>query len=98
MELASSRLAPENRFTAAYDDALNAIYWAKEQALGVGGRDPWLEDADFSRVFIMGSSTGANIAYHVALRALDRSWTTKNNRAANEPAIFWWTSKDSVRG
>lgn len=30
-----------------------------------------MEYADFTKVFILGSSAGANIAYHVALRALD---------------------------
>ncbi|KAL3615611.1 hypothetical protein CASFOL_041272 [Castilleja foliolosa] len=65
------RLAPENRLPAAFDDALNAIFWARDQARGIGGRDPWMEYADFNRVFILGSSAGANIAYHVALRALD---------------------------
>ncbi|KAL4186942.1 hypothetical protein AMTRI_Chr09g16360 [Amborella trichopoda] len=60
------RLAPEHPLPAAYDDALDALRFVAAQA------DPWLaEFADLSRCFLMGSSAGGNMVYHVALRALN---------------------------
>ncbi|KAJ9128660.1 hypothetical protein P3X46_030643 [Hevea brasiliensis] len=57
------RLAPENRLPAAYDDAEEVFQWIKNSQLD------WLrEHADYNRCFIMGSSAGANIAYHAGFR------------------------------
>lgn len=62
------RLAPEHRLPAAYEDAADALAWARTQ------RDPWMEElVDLSRTFLMGSSAGGNIVYHAALRDLDDS-------------------------
>ncbi|KAL6569421.1 hypothetical protein OROMI_013935 [Orobanche minor] len=71
------RLTPEHRLPAAYDDAVEAINWAKSQAMAAaagryGECDPWMEElVDFSRVFLKGLGSGGNIAYQAALRALD---------------------------
>ncbi|PWA68198.1 alpha/beta-Hydrolases superfamily protein [Artemisia annua] len=65
------RLAPETRLPGQYDDAMDALNWVKNQAADPNG-DSWIKQyVDFSRVFLYGSSCGANIAIHTALRALN---------------------------
>ncbi|KAK9048132.1 hypothetical protein SSX86_032905 [Deinandra increscens subsp. villosa] len=57
------RLAPEHRLPVAYDDGVEALHWVKST------HDPWLTNfVDFSNCHLMGTSAGANLAYHAGLR------------------------------
>ncbi|XP_069148498.1 probable carboxylesterase 120 [Solanum lycopersicum] len=57
------RLAPENRLPAAYDDAIDGLNWIKST------QDEWIQNyADLSNVYLFGSSSGGNLAYHAGLR------------------------------
>ncbi|RDX97041.1 putative carboxylesterase 15, partial [Mucuna pruriens] len=67
------RLAPEHRLPAAVEDAVEAVRWLQRQGLSLkedqNGGDAWLSGAvDFDRVFIVGDSSGGNIAHHLAVR------------------------------
>ncbi|XP_057466764.1 probable carboxylesterase 15 [Actinidia eriantha] len=61
------RLAPEHRLPAALDDAMSALKWVQTQAQAQSSGDTWLEGVDFGRVFVVGDSSGGNIAHHLAV-------------------------------
>lgn len=57
------RLAPEHRFPAAIDDAWDGVRWVADHAADHGG--------DATRIAVMGSSAGGNLAAVVSQRARD---------------------------
>ncbi|KAH0713695.1 hypothetical protein KY285_009156 [Solanum tuberosum] len=66
------RLAPEYRLPAAMDDAFASIKWLQHQALSNkitydADDDSWINH-DYDRVYVIGDSSGGNIAHHLALR------------------------------
>ncbi|XP_059311468.1 carboxylesterase 15 [Lycium barbarum] len=65
------RLAPEYRLPAAMDDALASIKWLQNQTLSEGTTlDSWIKDKsiNYERVYVIGDSSGGNMAHHLALR------------------------------
>ncbi|KAF7824773.1 putative carboxylesterase 15 [Senna tora] len=64
------RLAPENPLPAAIDDAFSALLWLRSLARHEEAPPEWIAGrADFSRVFLIGDSSGANVVHHVAAKA-----------------------------
>lgn len=65
------RLAPEHRLPAAMEDGISAMQWLQAQAMrSENGSDAWLssDEINFEQVFVMGDSSGGNIAHHLAVR------------------------------
>ncbi|KAH7512294.1 hypothetical protein FEM48_Zijuj12G0075400 [Ziziphus jujuba var. spinosa] len=64
------RLAPEHKLPAAIDDAVSAVEWLRKEALlDENCVDAWVQEAvDFERVFVLGDSSGGNLAHHLSVR------------------------------
>ncbi|KAG0524199.1 hypothetical protein BDA96_07G190000 [Sorghum bicolor] len=80
------RLAPEHRLPAAYEDAAAAVAWLRDGAPG----DPWVAaHGDLSRCFLMGSSSGGNMAFFAALRTggLDMAPATVRGVLLHQPYL-----------
>lgn len=73
------RLAPENPYPAALDDAFAAAAWVSKNA-GELGADP-------ARIAVGGHAAGANLAAAVALRARDEGGPAICFQLLNQPAL-----------
>lgn len=65
------RLAPEHKLPAAVDDAVSVVEWLRREATcDEDNCDAWLRRSiiDLNRVFVVGDSSGGNMAHHLALR------------------------------
>ena len=72
------RLAPENPFPAAVDDAYAALQWVSENAESLGG--------DATGITVAGDSAGGNLSAVVSLRARDRNGPKIARQALIYPA------------
>ncbi|CAO2820816.1 unnamed protein product [Amaranthus hypochondriacus] len=62
-------LAPENRLPAAIDDGLSSLLWLSSLARSQA-HESWLTNkGDFTRVFLIGDSSGGNLVHEVGVRA-----------------------------
>ncbi|XP_078181153.1 strigolactones hydrolase CXE15-like [Carex rostrata] len=66
-------LAPEDRLPAAIDAAFSALLWLRSVAIAEVEMTPVVErlheSGDFSRVFLIGDSSGGNLVHEVCARA-----------------------------
>ncbi|KAK4375042.1 hypothetical protein RND71_005719 [Anisodus tanguticus] len=86
------RLAPEHRLPHAMDDAFASMKWLRNQALSKSSSpdDSWMKDIsiDYDRVYVIGDSSGGNMAHHVALRLGVGSPDLAPVRVTNQ-LLFW---------
>lgn len=73
------RLAPENRYPAALDDAYSALEWVSHNVDALG--------SERERVAVGGHAAGANLAAAIALRARDEAGPPICFQLLNQPAL-----------
>ncbi|THG13631.1 hypothetical protein TEA_024067 [Camellia sinensis var. sinensis] len=80
------RLAPEHRLPAAIDDVYGALTWVRDQAV-CESPDEWMcgDEVEFDKVFILGDSSGGNVAHHLAVRIGAGSEELKPLRVRDHP-------------
>lgn len=86
---AAYRLAPENPYPAAVDDAWTALRWLTAEAESIGG--------DLSRLAVAGESSGANLAAALALRARDAGGPLLSHQYLLFPPLDVGLDTDSCR-
>ncbi|CAH9061928.1 unnamed protein product [Cuscuta epithymum] len=94
------RLAPEHLLPAAYDDSWAAVKWVASHAPGStrpGNPDPVLiQHGDFSRIFLGGDSSGANIVHNMIVKTGKEQLPGKDTKIFGGILThpFFWGSKD----
>jgi acetyl esterase len=83
------RLAPENKFPAAVDDAFAALLWLHQHAAELGG-DP-------NRLAVAGDSAGGNLSAVCALLARDYGLTSLKAQLLVYPAVAPYLDFESHR-
>jgi acetyl esterase len=85
----SYRLAPENKFPSAVDDAYAAMKWVGERIASFGG--------NIDRLFVAGDSAGGNLAAATALMARDRSGPKLSGQILLYPVVDAKSDYPSMR-
>ncbi|CAI9097528.1 OLC1v1033976C1 [Oldenlandia corymbosa var. corymbosa] len=62
------RLAPEHRLPAALEDSLSALKWLQSQTINNKNDDDGVPPVDVDRVYVLGDSSGGNLAHHLAVQ------------------------------
>ena len=83
------RLAPENKFPAALDDAFAALLWLQQHATELGG--------DSNRLAVAGDSAGGNLSAVCALLARDHGMTSLRAQLLVYPAVAPYLDFESHR-
>ncbi|KAH0460222.1 hypothetical protein IEQ34_010885 [Dendrobium chrysotoxum] len=91
------RLAPEHPLPTAYEDSWEALLWVTEHAydhsFGLDRR--FAEFGDFSKIFLVGDSAGANIVHNMGIRLAENGMEVEG-LALMHP-YFWGKERMGMR-